>query len=307
MQKTKTVVYMSVTLLIIGFGIFGIIKKYFYTPAYNAPSEQFVTKISTDPDLDSDNDGLKDWEEVLWQTDPHNADTDGDGTNDGEEVRQERDPSIKGPADSTHSADKSNTTDKIAEDLVNTYLQDKNNISTDKSAVLANELLKNTYNRTKITVYTEKDLTLTSNSIESYKKYGNDLAQAFAGFNTPENSELVIFAKALQNSDVSELSKLDPVIKSYKEFLSSMISVPTPKDASTLHLNMVNSLNQVIKGTEGMRLLFTDPAIALSAISTFKTDLDNFARNLLLSIQDIKDKGVVYSTDESGYGLLNIL
>jgi hypothetical protein len=35
-------------------------------------------------ELDADQDGLKDWEEVLWQTDPSKADTDGDKTNDGD-------------------------------------------------------------------------------------------------------------------------------------------------------------------------------------------------------------------------------
>ena len=48
---------------------------------------------------DTDGDGLKDWEEVLWKTDLNKADTDGDGTPDGEEVRLGRDPLKKGPND----------------------------------------------------------------------------------------------------------------------------------------------------------------------------------------------------------------
>ncbi|MDP3769418.1 MAG: hypothetical protein U1A25_03160 [Candidatus Sungbacteria bacterium] len=41
---------------------------------------------------DNDNDGLKDWEEIIMKTDPHNPDTDGDGTPDGEEIEQNRLP-----------------------------------------------------------------------------------------------------------------------------------------------------------------------------------------------------------------------
>ena len=48
---------------------------------------------------DSDKDGLKNWEEALWGTDPNNSDTDGDGTPDGEEVGLGRNPTIKGPND----------------------------------------------------------------------------------------------------------------------------------------------------------------------------------------------------------------
>ena len=48
---------------------------------------------------DTDQDGLKDWEEALWKTNPKNPDTDGDGTSDGEEVNSGRDPNKKGPDD----------------------------------------------------------------------------------------------------------------------------------------------------------------------------------------------------------------
>ena len=51
-------------------------------------------------DIDTDNDGLKDWEERLWKTSINNPDTDGDGTNDGAEVVLERSPLVAGPDDS---------------------------------------------------------------------------------------------------------------------------------------------------------------------------------------------------------------
>lgn len=48
---------------------------------------------------DSDGDGLKDWEEAIFQTDPHKADTDGDGTPDGREIADGRNPLQPGPDD----------------------------------------------------------------------------------------------------------------------------------------------------------------------------------------------------------------
>ncbi len=50
--------------------------------------------------LDTDGDGLLDWEEALWGTDPKNKDTDRDGTSDGEEVALHRNPKKAGPMDS---------------------------------------------------------------------------------------------------------------------------------------------------------------------------------------------------------------
>lgn len=48
---------------------------------------------------DSDNDGLRDWEEELYKTDPYNSDTDNDGYLDGEEVDSDHNPLIKAPGD----------------------------------------------------------------------------------------------------------------------------------------------------------------------------------------------------------------
>jgi len=48
---------------------------------------------------DSDNDGLKDWEEDIYGTDPLNSDTDNDGFLDGEEVSSGHNPLVKAPGD----------------------------------------------------------------------------------------------------------------------------------------------------------------------------------------------------------------
>jgi len=45
---------------------------------------------------DTDGDGLKDWQEVLYRTDPELADSDGDGISDGDEVKNGTDPAKYG-------------------------------------------------------------------------------------------------------------------------------------------------------------------------------------------------------------------
>ena len=46
--------------------------------------------------IDSDGDGLRDWEEEVWGTDPNKVDSDGDGVDDGQEVKDDRDPAKNG-------------------------------------------------------------------------------------------------------------------------------------------------------------------------------------------------------------------
>lgn len=72
--------------------------------------------------IDTDNDGLKDWEEELYKTDPYNPDTDGDGYLDGEEVNSGHNPLIKAPNDKQvfyplPLGEKYNITDKIFADI----------------------------------------------------------------------------------------------------------------------------------------------------------------------------------------------
>ncbi len=73
----------------------------------DAPQKEIVSGAvrGKNSQKDSDNDGLKDWEEVLWKTDPQNPDTDGDGTPDGEEVKLGRDPTIPAPGDKIAEAE----------------------------------------------------------------------------------------------------------------------------------------------------------------------------------------------------------
>jgi hypothetical protein len=58
------------------------------TPAPVASSTPIVASSSPTSTLDSDNDGLTDYQEInIYHTDPHNPDTDGDGYLDGAEVK----------------------------------------------------------------------------------------------------------------------------------------------------------------------------------------------------------------------------
>ncbi|MCR4311641.1 MAG: hypothetical protein NUV54_03715, partial [Candidatus Taylorbacteria bacterium] len=86
--------------------VLGIIGLFTYFFVYKTKKEVYtapltVQKSEESPLLakDSDSDGLKDWEEQLWKTDPLNPDTDGDGTPDGAEIKSGRNPLVAGPND----------------------------------------------------------------------------------------------------------------------------------------------------------------------------------------------------------------
>lgn len=68
-----------------------------FPPSTSSLQPPLAGSDSTDStSMDSDNDGLMDWEESLRGTDPNNPDTDGDGRTDDEEARSGRNPLEKG-------------------------------------------------------------------------------------------------------------------------------------------------------------------------------------------------------------------
>ncbi len=88
-----------------------------------------TTKFSQEDLKDSDNDGLKDWEEELYKTDPKNPDTDGDGYIDGEEVNSGHSPLVKSPGDALNFyplplGDKYNITKKVLDEETVTLIVD---------------------------------------------------------------------------------------------------------------------------------------------------------------------------------------
>lgn len=103
---------------------------------------------------DTDNDGLKDWQENLYKTDLNNPDTDGDGFLDGEEIVSNHNPLVKSPGDAQTFyplplGENYNITNKILSDdnvetLFAAYLAQKNQYIennpqiTDQEAFVAN-------------------------------------------------------------------------------------------------------------------------------------------------------------------------
>ena len=146
-------------------------------------------------DIDSDNDGLPDWKEALYGTNPHNPDTDGDGTPDGMEVAENRDPlkantAPKGqqPNDMldpaliakdqamTQQYESLNATQKMAEDLMSNIIASQpasGEIDQDTQDSIVQQSLQDLPQKTYNGITTESDLNLIPINPQTFN---NDLA-----------------------------------------------------------------------------------------------------------------------------------
>ena len=88
--RKKIILIIGIILILIGAGI-AFSKKGKVELSLKEKKENSLPQ-----NIDSDNDGLFDWQEVFYGTDPKNPDTDQDGILDGEEIKEKRNPLKKG-------------------------------------------------------------------------------------------------------------------------------------------------------------------------------------------------------------------
>ncbi|MDO8492879.1 MAG: hypothetical protein Q7S34_04525 [bacterium] len=269
---------------------------------------------------DSDSDELKDWEEVLWKTDPYNPDTDGDNAQDGDEVKGGRDPSVPGPNDKLTSQESLATveknakaaevltpTDIVARDLFSKYVaarQGNKELDQNIEQQIADSVLQRQEQITSHPrLYTEGDLLATEDSdSQALRDYGNKMGAIVIKNFRQQEYELDILNSAIQKNDRKRIEDLNPIINNYKNSLEESLKVSVPKKAVGTHLKFMNALSKIITSLEAMKNVFADPITAMVYFGEYPTavqslrDAFNDARDLF-----IRNNITFDSNKESGY------
>lgn len=234
---------------------------------------------------DSDNDGLKDWEEPLWGTDPQKSDTDGDKTNDGDEIKTNRDPLKPAPNDIRQetakqtgvatSTEEITATDKFSRELFARYLAFKQGgeaLDQKSQDIIISSMLAETQLDIKAPIHSSAEFKLSQdNSATALKNYGNLLGEAIISA-SPETSvnEIMILNEAVQAESGDKIKELDPIIEGYQKLIKLVMATAVPTEALSIHLNFVNSLEQVLANIKTFRQFFDDPVATLAGINSYE-------------------------------------
>jgi len=262
------------------------VNAYYSTPAVKKQEEDklalVINKESREfEDRDTDSDGLKDWEEFLYQTDERNPDTDGDGVFDGVEVNRGYDPLTIGNGSSSddvapqkesdfnfYKEDPNlSKTDVLARDIFIAYAELK-----DADALEVQEIRDNAIEKAindnadilNIFEYTNEDIVLS-------KSTGASAARAYrAGYQESTSqllgivfSEIDLFARHVQQGDDSALVELQKNKEAYRSFIQSLQKVPVPGEIQGVHLELLNNTEILVFSISQMQLIEQDPLLAL--------------------------------------------
>jgi hypothetical protein len=296
----KISVVMLITVLIVTSTI--VISKVSKKNNEFIPQNNFDAEISIDLQdtlqNDRDGDGLLDWEEILWKTDPDNPDTDGDGTNDGQEVQENRNPLLAGENDTLKNIDEqilekienderefSGLTKNFSDDLVKNYFslraETGSNLSKQQKNDLVKDLISEIMDRGKIkNRYSESSLVVFDDSVDKsgLLNYANDL--------------LLIEKKAKELFKQNSEGSNDFYFTIGEEMANELISVKTPARMASTQTILANNYYNF-----GVSLLWmendNDPLLQIIGLSLFNTSAESLVDNWSIIIQYLKNNDII--------------
>jgi ABC-type cobalt transport system substrate-binding protein len=297
------------------------------------------TKIQEFMVLDSDGDGLKDWEEALWKTDPKKPDTDGDNTSDGEEILLNRNPLIANinpgnqePSDkidekvlvaekkAVEDYIKLTSTETVARQLFSQYIATKkvggHLTETDKFQIVENSignLPQITFNN-----YTEKDIIISNvTNNDSWRDYSNSLAEILIiNLTTPiENIEVIIndFSSIQGDENVTEktiqiFDRFTPLILKSQKTVASLLKVSVPQNLAQEHLNLVNSFQKIYENVDLMQKSAKDLIVLIPLLNHYENNFKDLNDSIINMVSKVISLNIDYSSEKDyGYQFFNVI
>lgn len=252
---------------------------------------------------DSDIDGLPDWQEELYGSDPQKTDTDEDGTNDGDEITLDRDPTIPGPKDplitradlinmQVGSSTPGTITDKASIELFTNYLMLKKQgtLKPEDEAKLVDDISKQvTASASLKDKYALKDLTVTESTNETITIYGDRIAQAALAFYYELDSY-----KNFQDAEY-----LLKISAAYKKYGDTLFVVRVPNVMQDVHLVLVNYMYKTSTFFEVLSKADADPMAGLVVASQYKATQISEQQLYTTLGQYFKNNGILFDIEST--------
>jgi hypothetical protein len=242
--------------------------------------------VSSLTESDQDNDGLPDWEERFWGTDPENPDSNGDGISDGVEVTKKKE--TDGVSIDTQNL---NETELFAQKLAKTgfTIGQAGEITEDGATLLGDKFLEDIKAIKKYQVYDKSVIkSRGSASQKNIEAYAADVTKVMNVTKIGNDISVTITGKALQDGTPDELKRLDPIIAMYTKATADMLKIPVPVGFEQVHLDLINGYARMRDDTKSMKEAFTNPALVTSVISNTEERFDMLLNAINMYVEKLR-------------------
>jgi hypothetical protein len=245
--------FLGVFLVILLLAAYFIVAAALTGNPQNTPdnSAALTEKIKNLTVLDSDNDGLTDQDERLYNTDPYNEDTDNDGYLDGQEVASGYDPLKPSPGDKIEDVE---------------------------------EYINNLKPRPLVVMPEDSEINISQESgKEAIEKY-------FEQAKTPAVlKDPTIYQEAFSNAAQGNMSTIDLIITELENKYEQLKKMSVPQEAVYVHKLTLALMPPLIKLFEDLKNLRTDPIKTLAAVKA-SAELAPYTQSLNNEINSLAKK-----------------
>lgn len=252
---------------------------------------------------DTDGDGLPDWQETLYGTDPKKADTDGDGTPDEEELKSGRDPIKANTAkagltpndkidpqiiEQTKKAEAEfenlNDTEKFARSFLSQYFATQptdRKLTEEELNSIAGQMVSKIEPDSFKDKYTEADIkTMTNPDVKKLSNYVIAISNILTKEITKNMTLSINIANSSSESDgYSNLKKLDPIINLFYSSADKIIKMESPEDVANYHLIIANDVYKLAELLKYVAQLNKDPLKSIKGLQGYKITYEDAMEN----------------------------
>lgn len=273
----------AVLLFVLAGGSF-LFEKDFFAKKIGLNSQNTKTFSNQNTKSDSDNDGLPDWQEAIYKSDPQNPDSDGDGYYDGEEIASGHDPIKNGSNDILTKTSRvaENLTEQVVKKFTQKVTEEKEKLTkTGQNGGMAslkpfdvNKIAEDTAaSLSKTLDYLPKislwDLNIsTDKSAKAVKNYAVSaikiISRNFAIVNSLPAEETI--KKAIETDDFSQINIW---ISSYEKIFSDLKTLEVPSLILASHQEALTTISGLTQSLNNIKQSKNDPINQLSEVKKY--------------------------------------
>lgn len=232
---------------------------------------------------DSDNDGLPDWEEALYGTDPNNPHSVSAALTDGQAVAQGLVKPKFASATSTAPVNPSTVpgvavatttvTDQFARTLFSQYLLSRGSTPPTQQDIVnfvQQGIAQLEQNQTVPPAFNVGEVRVVGSGSAALTAYAAAAENAFTKRSVATTkSEIDLYSDAVTKNDATALAQVNSIARTYIATAHDLIALPVPREAADAHLQLANALDQMGQVLTDMGTLNTDPLRAMLGIRKY--------------------------------------
>jgi hypothetical protein len=297
------------------------------TPLAEASTESALLEAIAKKDTDGD--GLTDWEEVLYGTNPKEIDTKGLGISDGEAVRKGLiipkaisdaavAPSVPGETDTDGLPPppaEGTLTDAFVKSFMASYAaarqaNDGEDLPQEELQAIAAESIASLSSLVVIApdFKSQKDLRISGNGIDALMKFAQE-AEAIVLQNTANagKSEVLYLKDAIENDDASALEHIASISKAYRTVSASLAALTIPQELADEMLALINTSMRIGELSADFARVNDDPLATIVALEQYPQAVQQFAGAFVGLSQAYVNAGISLKKDEPGAAFVNAM